>query len=357
MKIRVVSAADLTAEQLDAWARLQQSDRKLANPFFRPEFTQLVAAHRQGVEVVVWERSGEPVGFLPFERSGKVGRPVGSYINQFEGAIARDDVAWSPQDMLRAAGLREWRFSHLLSAQAPFANYQYVINDSPYFDLSQGFEHYHKGRGKSAAKFISHIFQKDRKAGRDLGEVRLEIDHEKTFTLTRLLEWKIDQCRRTGIPCVLEIDWVNRLHHRILEQRGADFSGAIFSLYIGDCLAAAFFCLRSGSVLQGSLLGYDRTLGPYAPGLVLLMRVAQQAERLGISRIDMGSGGDEYKEKLASGCDRVSEGSVPSRALFTPLYQRFFYMKDRLRATRLRGPVQRVRRWLLMTRVRRGHTN
>jgi CelD/BcsL family acetyltransferase involved in cellulose biosynthesis len=349
MKINVIPVTELSAEHISAWSRFQRSDQNLANPFFRPEFALAVAAERGGVNVAVLEQAGEPVGFLPFERSRwNIGRAVGSCINQSQGAIVRSDVTWEPREAVRAAGLRSWQFDHLAAAQMAFAPYRFGVGDSAYLDLSQGFEHYHKSRGKSAAKFISHIFQKERKAGRELGDVRMDANAADRAALNRLINWKIDQCREKQVSCVYGADWLVRLNERFLDCAEQDFQGMLFSLYMGDRPAAGLFCLRSGAVLQGSILGYDRELGGYAPGFVLLMRVAQMVNSLGITRISLGKSDAAYKNNIATACDPVTEGAVLSRPSLAPFYRGWVHVRDRLRATPLRGPVRRMRRWMFM---------
>ncbi len=358
MKIYVIPATQLTADHIAAWSRIQLGNPGLINPFFRPEFTSAVAAEREGVDVAVWEQGGEPVGFLPFERmKGRTGRAVGYYINQFQGAITRPEARWSPRDVVRAAGLRRLTFDHLAAAQPAFSQYQYVQTPSHYLDLAQGFDHYKSSRGKSAKTFVSHVQQKDRKASRDVGEVRVESNTLDRAAFTKLLEWKIDQSKKTHIPCVYDLDWVMRLHERLLDANSEHFSGMLFSLYMGDRHAGGFFCLRSGGVLQGSILGYDRELSPYAPGLVLLMRVAQMCPELGITRIDMGAGDEFYKEKISSGFENVSEGNVCSQSMLAPMYRHMYQVKDRLRGTKLRGPVRAMRAWMLTVRIRMGFTD
>ena len=357
MKINTIPAAELSPEHLAMWSHMQRSDPTLNNPFFRPEFTLAVAAQRTDVRVAVWEESGEPVGFLPFERSRRcVAQAVGSCMNLAQGAIARGDLDWSPREVVRAAGLRGFCFDNLLMSQKAFAPFQYVVGPSAYLDLSQGFESYHKGRGKSAANAVSHIFQKDRKAGRDLGEVRLEINSGRA-ELHQLLQWKIAQCRAARARCLLGLDWVIRLHEKLLDHSSEDFAGMLFSLKMGDRLAAAFYCLRSRGLLQGSILGYDRSLAPYAPGLVILMRVAQIANSLGITRVDLGPGGGQYKDRLASAFDQVSEGAVTAQKSLAPLYRNWIRAKDRLRTTRLGVPARRVRYWMLSARQMLGYTD
>jgi CelD/BcsL family acetyltransferase involved in cellulose biosynthesis len=159
------------------------------------------------------------------------------------------------------------------------------------------------------------------------------------------------------VPCAFDLDWVVRVIERMLDHQSEDFRGMLFCLYMGDRLAAAMVCVRSRNLLHGSVLGYDRELSRYAPGFVLVMRMAQMVIGLGVTRVDMGSGGEEYKDKLASGCEKVAEGTVPAQPLLAPVYRGLFRTKDRLRGTRLRTPVRAMRAWLLATRARLGYSD
>ncbi len=95
MRIDVISANQLPAEQEAAWANLQQADRTVDHPCFRPEFAKAAAAVRSDVEVTVMEEDGRFVGFLPFQRNRHdIGRPVGSVLSDMHGAIVAKDVEW-----------------------------------------------------------------------------------------------------------------------------------------------------------------------------------------------------------------------------------------------------------------------
>jgi CelD/BcsL family acetyltransferase involved in cellulose biosynthesis len=346
--------ADVSPELLSAWSELQRADAALASPFFRPEFVDAVSSQRDDLELVVWERDGEPVGFLPFERAGRVGKPAGSHVNEFQGAIAKSDVAWSPQRAIEAAGLVAWQFDHVSAAQTSFAPFQHQIAESAYLDLSQGFEHFRGTRDKSSKEHISKTLQKGRKAARELGEVRLESEPANRAALTQLLEWKADQCRRTNLPCMYVHGWVVRLFERFLECQTRDFSGVLLNLYIGDRLAAVQFGFASAGVLHGAVFGYNPELGKYSPGMVLLLRIAQEAETLGLVKFVLGKGDAAYKDGLASGYDHVSEGIVPATGAQASLHHRWYLLKRYLRETRLREGVQLARRWMQAARVRLG---
>jgi len=355
LKVDVFPAAKLPKDHLAAWSQIQQADPTLANPLFRPEFTQAVAAERPDVAVAVWEQAGEPVGFLPFERTRQLsGRAVGFYINECQGAITRPGLVWSPSEVIRAAGLRSWRFDHLRDSQRAFTPHHYIEQKSIYLDLSKGFDLYRKSRGKSLSEFVTRTIQKDRMAGRELGDVRVEINPADPVAFEQLLQWKIDQTRRTRVPCMFDMDWVIALHKRLLACDTENFAGMYFTLRFGHRLAAGLFGFRSGNVLQGSVLGYDRELSRFAPGFVLMVRVAQFATSLGITRIEMGSGKEPYKEKMASGFEPLYEGMVPTSPAWNPVCRNLYRTKHWLRATKLRGPVVAARAWMFAAKVRLG---
>ena len=137
ISVRSIPARDFPAELAAAWAAVQTAQAALSNPLFRPEFTRAVAAERNDVEVAVLEQAGQPVGFLPLERSRRGhAAPVGSHINECQGAIVQPGVAWLPQAALAAIGLRSWKFDHLGAGQTVFEPFRHVVAASPYLDLS-----------------------------------------------------------------------------------------------------------------------------------------------------------------------------------------------------------------------------
>lgn len=143
MRIETIPASALSAEQVEAWSRLQRADASLASPYFRPEFTQEVAALRSDVEVGLLNDGGRTVGFFPFQRGPRnVAEPVGGKMSDFQGLIVRQGNPWSPRQLLRGCGLRAWHFDHLIASQQPLRPYHYATAPSPYVDLSQGWEGY-----------------------------------------------------------------------------------------------------------------------------------------------------------------------------------------------------------------------
>jgi CelD/BcsL family acetyltransferase involved in cellulose biosynthesis len=170
VNIRSIAADQLTPEQVAAWASIQRADAALASPYFRPEFTQAVAAVRNDVEVGLLEDGGEPVGFFPFQRSGRnVARPVGGKMSDFQGVLARPDLAWDPRQLLQGCGLAAWHFDHLLASQQPLQPYHWSVAPSPYIDVSAGWEGYQSQQLATHRNSFKRVLRKARNAADKTG--------------------------------------------------------------------------------------------------------------------------------------------------------------------------------------------
>ena len=143
MRIDVVPARDLNAAQLRAWCEIQGAVQAFDSPYFHPEFTRAVAAVRSGVEVAVCEDAGQPVAFFPFQRfMRRMGRPVGDPLSDFQALIGRPEMLCDPLELLQACRLSSWRFDHLVDVQPAFRSHAWHEAESPYVDLSAGFDAY-----------------------------------------------------------------------------------------------------------------------------------------------------------------------------------------------------------------------
>src|SRR4029079_7650936 len=138
-------------------------------------------------------------------------------------------------------------------------------------------------------------------------------DDEAAYS--QLLRWKSEQFTRTGLTDVFTFPWTGALLDRLREHRGAEFSAPLSVLRAGDKLAAACLSLRSRGVLHSRFTAYKPHLSSYSPGMSLFVRMAEEAEQLGIRTIDLGRGEERYKWSLASGSVEVCEGSVSKRSL------------------------------------------
>jgi CelD/BcsL family acetyltransferase involved in cellulose biosynthesis len=345
MKITALPARQLRPEHVQAWARLQQSDPDLESPFFRPEFTQLVASVRE-VEVAVLEEGGEPAGFFPFQRYfwGR-GGPVGGRLNDFQGVVARPGLRWSAEDLLRACGLSAWNFDHLLPRQWPFQSYQFATANSPFMDVSAGYDAYLTQQKRKGSRDFLDIPKKVRKVEREIGPVRFEIHTTDREVLATLLRWKSEQYRQTRVTDVFAYPWAVQLVERVVRESTPAFAGNLSALYFGDRLAAIELMIRSHNVLHGWFPAYDRSLARYSPGVILTFELARAMSSLGLRRYHMGRGESRHKCTFATGAIPVGGGSVALHPLGKLLRQGWHQTRERVRSWWALAPARLLGRW------------
>ena len=353
MNIRTITADRLTSEEIAAWSAIQRGSPMLSSPYFRPEFTQAVAAVRDDVEVAVLEDSGRPIGFFPFQRTPwNAGRPIAGRLSDYHALIAAEEVECDPVTLVRACGLSSWHFDHLVEIHKSFEPFAWSSAESPYIDLSDGFDAYLKQRG-STRGVMKEYGQKKRKLEREVGPVRFERHINDRAILSTLVQWKSEQYRRTKVDNIFAFPWVIHLLERIMELDGKFFAPVLSVTYVGDQIAAINFGMRSGDVLHPWFPAYNGELGRYSPGTLHWIATLQAAEAMGIKRLDLVSGSEKYKQRFMSGAIRVAQGAIdlrPSMATARRAWRRTReYVRSSPVYSRVRGPVRvlhNVKSWI-----------
>ncbi|MGV9777923.1 GNAT family N-acetyltransferase [Streptosporangium sp. NPDC003464] len=311
MKITVVRPRDLGAAESLRWRELQRTSPGLDNPFLSVEFTMAMGALRDYVRVAVIEDGGEITGFFPHERhSFGLGRPLGGYLTTCHGLISVPELKLDPRELLRACGLSAIDFDHLVAGQPTFTPYETDVRPAPVMDLSGGFEAYVERVRAGSAKNYKTVRYKERKLGREQGEVRLEWACADAGTLRTVMNWKSDQYRRTGRVDRFAQPWIVRLAEELHSRRSDDFAGVLTMLYAGDTPVAGHFGLRTADTLVGWFPAYDPSFARYSPGIIHHLHMAEHAAGAGLRRVDMGKGGREYKEWLRTDALMVAEARI-----------------------------------------------
>ncbi|HEX6810698.1 MAG TPA: GNAT family N-acetyltransferase [Planctomycetota bacterium] len=355
MKVRVVSAADLSADLLAVWNGILRRDENLASPYFTPGYFAAAAATRPGVRVGVLEDGGEPFGFMPFERTRfGIGQPVGGRLSDFQAVIAAGRDDWCAKDLIAGCGLRMWRFDHLLCEQPQFASFHDSTCGSPALDLRGGFGSYHARRRDAGSTHIEGVKRKTRMLARQ-GNISFEFDARDPQVLEQVIHWKRHQCRRTGVVDFFAERRNVDLVHTILDTRTEDFAGVLSVLRVGRRLAAAHFGMRTRRTLHYWFPVYESDLSRCSPGAVLLIELARAAAERGMHTLDLGRGDDEYKRHFATHRTPIAEGSVvvsPALAVLRRWHRSgmAFLRSSRVTAP-LREPLRALRHRLRRHRI------
>lgn len=335
-----VSPCDrLSDGELDLWARVQEGNDALASPFFRPEFAQTVAGVRPDVAVGLVHSEGS-TAFFPFQRR-RFGRgiPVGSRLSDYHGIVGAVPVQLDACELLRACRLRSWDFDGVVASQAIFQPHHRRARTSPFLDLAQGFETYAAARTAAGTDQIDDIAKQEERLGDEVGTIRFESHVEGPEAVALLMRWKSEQYVRTGAVDIFAFPWVRDVVSRVHSMKGSAFAGPLSVLYAGERPVAAHLGLRSASVWHYWLPAYDRALGKYSPGLIMLLRLAKAAAAAGVTRIDLGKGDALYKRRLASDTVSLSAGSVEATAAAVASASAFRLCATVIRKTPLAGRV------------------
>lgn len=150
------------------------------------------------------------------------------------------------------------------------------------------------------------------KATRQFGEVRLVWDAQDSGLLDWLIDVKRTQYAATGAYDYFAMPRRRDFVHHLAETRTDGFGGVLSAVYAGETLLAAHFGLRDGAVLHWWFPVFDRSHAELAPGWILLRELIAAAPELGLARVDLGPGEEDYKLRVMTGSKLVCHGEVTS---------------------------------------------
>ncbi|MFD9944468.1 GNAT family N-acetyltransferase [Nonomuraea sp. NPDC059023] len=302
--MRLLPFHELTLEQLDTWHGLRAANPALDSPFFHPRFAGAVHASGRAVHVAVGEDA-----LLACHRIGSTLRPAGWPGADFQGPLLVPGTAFEPLRLL-GKGVTGFEFDHLVEGVAGFERWTVTRRASPYVEVGGGLDGYLARASKAGKDNMGQARRRAAKAGRELGPVRFAADSLDEDALAQVIELKRAQYRATGARDYFAEPGRTDLLKLLLHTREPDFSGILSTLHAGPHLLAAHFGIRSGGVLHWWFPVYDPGHAKLAPGWILLRELVLAAPSLGVERIDLGRGDDEYKRRAKTGETTVGQGLV-----------------------------------------------
>jgi CelD/BcsL family acetyltransferase involved in cellulose biosynthesis len=307
---RLVSFDALSGEEIEAWHTLRAANPALDSPYFHPGFAAAVNASGRPVSVVVVRGvAGEISALLPGHREGRRLRPVGWPGADFQGPVRAPNTTLSPLDLL-VEGVHGFEFDHLLAQGPAFDPWIISSQPSPYLDTTGGLDGYLGRASRTGKENMGQARRRAVKAERTHGAVRFAANVVDDAVLARVIELKRAQYAATGGRDFFRQPDRIDLMHGLLHTRDPAFAGILSTLHVGDHLVAAHFGIRSDHVLHWWFPVYDPAYAQLSPGWILLRELVAATPGLGVRRIDLGRGDDEYKRRAKTGEILVSHGVV-----------------------------------------------
>lgn len=313
MQIDVLSPSALSAAERDRWSALQAAQPAWDSPFLSPGWA-LATEQRQPrdgqVRVAVLREGGQAVGFFPVRVAGAVAMPAGAPMNDYQALVAEPGVIVDPKRLVEALGVDRLDFSHMLLDQAAFAPHMRGTCLSYVIEMDRGYDAYAAGRREAGSGVIKDIDKRRRKAEREVGPTRFTALEPSAAMLSTLMAWKSQQYRASGQTDLFATAWTAELLSGLLTSQPSGFGGGLFTLHIGDELAAVQFNLMGGRTIHAWIIAHNEALERYSPGLMLFQDILKWMEGAGYRALDLGAGDYRFKQQLASLHRPVAHGFV-----------------------------------------------
>jgi CelD/BcsL family acetyltransferase involved in cellulose biosynthesis len=303
----------LPSRALDTWHTLHRHNPVLDSPYFHPSFARVVHDSGAAVHVLVTtDEGGNTTALLPYHCAGRsVSRPMGWPGADFQGPLVAPGTTLGITSLL-PPNARAFCFDHLLETCDGLDRWIFARRPSPFVDVNGGLDGYLGRASRSGKDNIGQARRRLAKAEREYGGVRFEADLVDDHALDRLVELKRRQYAATGAPDFFAVPGRVALLRQLMRTRTDGFRGVLSTVHVGDRLLAGHFGLQSGEVLHWWFPVYDPDFAPLAPGWILLRHLIAAAPTMGVCRIDLGRGEDEYKRRAKTGESTVCQGIVTS---------------------------------------------
>ena len=316
MDIDVVRPSALAAEDLARWTALRAADVRRDTPFVGPDWALAVERAQQGgdeargVRVAVLREQGQAKAFLSVRVAGSVAMPAGAPMNDYQGLVAEPGFQINPKALLVALGVQRLDFAHLLEDQNVFAPHVRGTATSYRIETPDGFAAYAEQRRAAGSGVLKDIDKRRRKIEREVGPVTFTAYSRSSAAFDQLIAWKRAQYLCTRQTDIFDTPWTLGLLRELLERREPDFGGALFTLHVGDQLAAAQFNLRGRSTLHAWIIAHDESFERYSPGLILFGEILRWMDQSPFKVLDLGAGDYRFKQQLSNVQWQVGHGFV-----------------------------------------------
>lgn len=313
---RVVAPEELTPEERHLWRSVCSTNPDFQSPFFSYGFSAAASRAQSGVRVAVLERSGEIVGFFPFQYSSAVRRllksahRVGSDMSDHCGIISTADFKLSPPELLSLASLSAFEFQDLSAEQERLGLIGQRVTSGLRLDLRDGGKKYWQNLKRSNQRFTSEVARGERKLAEKCGTVRFTAattdEREAEVELSRVIRVKGEQYKRTIGKNLLDAKWRRAFLSEVMASRDDQCTAVLSTLYAGETWVASHLGIRSKSVLHYWFPVYNIEFARWSPGHILTKYLICSADG-DFAEFDLGGYGD-YKRQFRPTVYQTSAG-------------------------------------------------
>jgi CelD/BcsL family acetyltransferase involved in cellulose biosynthesis len=299
----IVLASELGESELSLWRSWQQSNPGLESPFLCPELAITQLRHNPRLRVAVIRDGNEIVGFLPFEQK----RKGIAHVRMF---ICAAEQQWDIKDVMRLIGASVLEYDYLVDSQLTQFQPHFAEREAaPVTDLSAGWTQWIAAKQKASSQ-IKNFVRKQRKLGREVGELDFELQSGSHEDLEQLIAWKSAQLVLTGRHDRFNEPAYRALFHDLLDSPTENFSIHLSRLSAGDRVVGLHLTATTQHIASVWHTAYDPDpeLAKYSCGMALMLSHMETAAGKAITKIEYGKGEARYKEAFKDYDEYVAQG-------------------------------------------------
>jgi CelD/BcsL family acetyltransferase involved in cellulose biosynthesis len=298
MRIDLITTGELGPAEIQQWRRLQGEDRTVAAPGLSPGWARCVGRARADARIAaIRDRAGRIQGFLPIQ-AGKGGlvEPLGASLNLGCGIVGDPRLDWDASGWLADIGSRGLEFQGAPERQLEFARASRGGVLRLTADLQGGAASYVKRKREDDFDVLEHRGGRIVRLAAEKGSPRVRLFSYEGPDFSQTLYWSAGAFRRP------QEDWEIAALRSAFEHDGEDgFRGALFTLHVGDSLAAGAFFLIDGCSAQIVFYGEAPGLERYEPAAIVLADAISAFAARGIVELDLGAIEGPLAREFATG--------------------------------------------------------
>jgi CelD/BcsL family acetyltransferase involved in cellulose biosynthesis len=322
-KAVICRPSELGSAERQQWQAFQLA-AGLDSPFLSGEYVAVIGElFPVTTRVAVVFDGQDLVGFLPFSQH-RFGRAsgFGDYLTGIQAFIPYAGP-WSFKDVLRAASIDFFEFTHLVASQVPHTGTTLPTHPLWAADLSHGYDRYLAEVRQTGGGFVKTAQRKRLSVERNDPNLRFEFGQRDLALVRQLIDWKSAQVRQAGQwDMFTEQPGAREYVERLASADSPGMVGCVSSLRSGDRLLAVSIDVRSPTVLALENTAYDPAAAPLSPGRTCMLKVMEAAAGSGVLVYHLGMGEHEYKRRLATRFVNLVNCSVGRPSLGTRLARR-----------------------------------
>jgi CelD/BcsL family acetyltransferase involved in cellulose biosynthesis len=314
--IETVDAADLDSAARADWRAFRDARPELASPYFDLRYILAASQVAPGAAVAVIRQAGQIAGFFPFQRRGGLIQPLAAPLTDYHGLISRPGAEIDLAEVVAALGARRFRYSSLV--ESGVARAEGEGRSAMVADLSGGYEGWLTlRRAAGHGDFLRDKRRRLRQLEAQHGKVTFALESRAADVLELVLALKSEQMQRTGQHDVFSAGWTQGLLRRLTASAEPDFGLRFAVLRAGEQIVAAELGLLSGRSYHLWFPIYDPEYAKFSPGALMTLASLEALAAHGVTSVDFGPEGEDYKKFFADRAGQVLEGDV--RAGHRPL--------------------------------------